>query len=328
MQLAEDIEDLKTALSAGQQLQLLVEDARRKIGRGETDAALRTLDSLRAGLEQFQALQESVDVHKSMASELETMVQERTRALQEANTNLARSNQELEQFAYVASHDLQEPLRKIQTFSGFILNRDYEELSPSAKDNFNRMQSAANRMQKLIEDLLVFSRTSTESKVFVKTDLNKLLQQVKEDLQVQISKTGARISSVELPSLNVIPLQFHQLFQNLLSNAMKFHKPGEQPQINITTDVVDAANIPGKTHLPEKKYVRILVADDGIGFEQEFSDKIFQLFQRLHGKSEYPGTGIGLSICKKIMENHQGFILATGIPGQGARFDVYLPHTS
>src|SRR5688500_804653 len=261
MQLAEDIEDLKTALSAGQQLQLLVEDARRKIGRGETDAALRTLDSLRAGLEQFQALQESVDVHKSMASELETMVQERTRALQEANTNLARSNQELEQFAYVASHDLQEPLRKIQTFSGFILNRDYEELSPSARDNFNRMQSAANRMQKLIEDLLVFSRTSTESKVFIKTDLNKVLQQVKEDLLVQISKTGAIIQSEDLPSINVIPLQFQQLFQNLISNALKFHTTSRQPQINITSALVDATEIPGRSNLPEKKYVRISFED-------------------------------------------------------------------
>lgn len=328
MHLAEGIEEKKAAHTAGQQLQQLVEEAGRKIRRGETEAALRTLDNLRVGLEQFQILQESIDQHKTMATELETVVQERTKALQEANGNLARSNQELEQFAYVASHDLQEPLRKIQTFSGFILNRDYDELSPSAKDNFNRIQSAANRMQKLIEDLLVFSRTSTESKVFVKTDLNKLLQQVKDDLFFQISKTGASISSEELPSLNVIPLQFQQLFQNLLSNALKFHKPHEPPQITITYAIVDAANISGKSGLPEKKYNRISVTDSGIGFDQEFSDKIFQLFQRLHGKSEYPGTGIGLAICKKIMENHRGFILVTGNPGSGARFDVYFPHTS
>jgi light-regulated signal transduction histidine kinase (bacteriophytochrome) len=326
MQFAEGIEEKKVAYTAGQQLQYLVEEVRRKIIRGETESALNVLDNLRLGLEQFQFLQESIDQHKTIASELENMVQERTRALQEANTNLARSNQELEQFAYVASHDLQEPLRKIQTFSGFILNRDYDELSPSAKDNFNRMQSAANRMQKLIEDLLVFSRTSTEAKIFIKTDLNKVLQQVKDDLLVQISNTRAVISSDDLPSLHVIPLQFHQLFQNLISNALKFHKTNEPPQINISCDVVDSVNIQ-RTNLPEKKYVRISIVDNGIGFEQEFSDKIFQLFQRLHGKSEYPGTGIGLAICKKIMENHRGFILAAGNPGSGARFDVYLPHT-
>jgi light-regulated signal transduction histidine kinase (bacteriophytochrome) len=302
MHLVDGLQEMKVAQTAGQQLKQLLEEARR-----------------------IQILQEAVDQHKSMASELENMVQERTKALQEANSNLARSNQELEQFAYVASHDLQEPLRKIQTFSGFILNRDFDDLSPSAKDNFNRMQSAANRMQKLIEDLLVFSRTSTESKVFVQTDLNKILNQVKEDLVVQISKAGADIVSDELPTLNVIPLQFQQLFQNLLSNAMKFHKTSEQPKIRITSDLVDASQIAGKSNLPEKKYVRITVVDNGIGFEQEFADKIFQLFQRLHGKSEYPGTGIGLAICKKIMENHNGFIIATGNVGTGARFDVYLP---
>jgi light-regulated signal transduction histidine kinase (bacteriophytochrome) len=325
MQIAEDIIQKKGDHTAGLQLQQLVEEIKRKILKGDPEAALRTLETLRTGVEQIQILQESIDQHKSMASELENMVQERTKALQEANTNLARSNQELEQFAYVASHDLQEPLRKIQTFSGFILNRDYEELSPSAKDNFNRMQSAANRMQKLIEDLLVFSRTSTESKIFIKTDLNKLLQQVKEDLMVQISKTDAVIHSEVLPALNVIPLQFQQLFQNLISNALKFHTTHEQPQITITSREVDAADIPGKVNLPEKKYIRISFEDNGIGFESEFSDKIFQLFQRLHGRAEYPGTGIGLAICKKIMENHRGFILATGTPGSGARFDVYLP---
>ncbi|WP_160143932.1 PAS domain-containing protein [Chryseolinea soli] len=268
----------------------------------------------------------STDIHdrKLFTDELENKVLQRTNELNLLNQNLLKSNDELAQFAYVASHDLQEPLRKIQTFAGRILDVESKNLSDRGKDYFQRMQSASVRMQQLIVDLLSFSRANTNEKYFEVTDLNYILQIVKEQLKDTIDQKQAVILSSTLPVLNIISFQFEQLFTNLIANALKFSKTDVPPLIAIHADKV------GRDHVHHKDaedilYHRIVITDNGIGFEPQFNERIFQVFQRLHGKDEYPGTGIGLAICKKIIENHQGFIEASGQLNKGAVFTVYVP---
>ncbi|SHH80381.1 hypothetical protein SAMN04488109_5528 [Chryseolinea serpens] len=268
----------------------------------------------------------STDIHdrKLFTDELENKVLQRTNELNLLNQNLLKSNDELAQFAYVASHDLQEPLRKIQTFAGRILDVESKNLSERGRDYFQRMQSASVRMQQLIMDLLSFSRANTNEKYFEVTDLNVILQLVKEQLKDTIDQKQAVILSSTLPVLNIISFQFEQLFTNLIANALKFSKTDVPPLIAIHADKV------GRDHVHHKDaedilYHRIMITDNGIGFEPQFNERIFQVFQRLHGKDEYPGTGIGLAICKKIIENHQGFIEASGQLNKGAVFTVYVP---
>lgn len=245
--------------------------------------------------------------------------------LAEKNQELESMNQELASFAYVSSHDLQEPLRKIQTFASRIVETERENLSPKGKDYFIRMQNAALRMQTLIEDLLAYSRTNTSDKTFEPIDLNKLLAEVKTELRETIDEKKAIIESERLPSLHAIRFQFNQLLTNLLSNALKFSKADQRPHIRITTQVVPGAKIKHHAAHPRKNYHHLSVIDNGIGFEPEHSQKIFEVFQRLHGRSEYSGTGIGLAICKKIAENHGGFITAESEPDKGATFHLYIP---
>ncbi|MDP9230051.1 MAG: CHASE3 domain-containing protein [Bacteroidota bacterium] len=241
------------------------------------------------------------------------------------NKELESSNTELASFNYIASHDLQEPLRKINIFSNRILDKEVQHFSEDTNQYFSRIIAAAERMQNLIDALLSYSRADTSEIIFKQTDLNKLVEEVKINVQDEIQEKNAVIQSVSLPKLNVVPLQFHQLLLNLISNAIKYSKENVQPLIKITADVVAGEEI----HLPEaakeNKYWKITVADNGIGFEKQYEKKVFDLFQRLHGKKEYSGTGIGLAICKKIMQNHNGFITATGQPGIGATFNIYLP---
>ncbi len=243
----------------------------------------------------------------------------------EKNRELESMNQELASFAYVSSHDLQEPLRKIQTFASRIVETEHENLSPKGKDYFIRMQNAALRMQTLIEDLLTYSRTNTSDKSFEPVDLNKLVADIKMELRESIDEKHAVIECESLPTLNIITFQFRQLITNLLSNALKFSKPDQPPHVRITTEVVKGNQIANKAANPKKTYHHIAVADNGIGFEPEHRQKIFEVFQRLHGRSEYTGTGIGLAICKKVVENHGGFISADSLPDQGATFHVYIP---
>ena len=269
----------------------------------------------------------STDIHDSklFIDELESKVQQRTRELTVINDELIRTNIELGQFAYVASHDLQEPLRKIQTFATRIMETEHDNLSDRGKDYFKRMQSSSTRMQQLIVDLLAFSRANAVEKNFEQTDLNVLLQNVKEQLQEIIQQKGAIIRCMPLPALHVIVYQFEQLFTNLIANALKFVKNDTIPSLNISTGIISGKNI----SLPEidqsKNYHFISFADNGIGFDPQFKDRIFQVFQRLHNKTSFEGTGIGLAICKKIVDNHQGAITAIGRPGIGAEFIVYLP---
>jgi signal transduction histidine kinase len=258
--------------------------------------------------------------------QLRTKVEAREiQKLAEKNLELERSNSELESFNYIASHDLQEPLRKIQAFSQRIMEKDQSSFSEITKDYFDRIVNAASRMQSLIDALISYSRTNSSGTVFELTDLNKLLADVKTDLQDSIEEKKVIIENNKLPSVKVVPHQFVQLFSNLISNAIKYSKPGIAPHI-----IINAKNMAGKEiHEPEVNksifYWKISIEDNGIGFEQQYRNKIFELFQRLHGKEDYVGTGIGLAICNKIIRNHGGFITAFGNPDIGAIFNIYLP---
>ncbi len=248
--------------------------------------------------------------------------------LQQHITLLAKSNQELEQFAYVASHDLQEPLRKISTFSDRLQSKYSAQLPPDGLELLARMNTAVGRMRVLINDLLAFSRAGRLSpESFTPVDLNALLHAVKSDLELTIQEKNVTIYCEHLPTIPGHATSLHQLFLNLLGNAFKFAAPGRTLVVNITCKIVHGSELPGlvKDLGPEQDFCCVGVEDNGIGFEQEYAERIFLLFQRLHGISEYAGTGIGLAICKKIAEGHHGAIQAFGVPGKGARFEVFLP---
>jgi signal transduction histidine kinase len=245
--------------------------------------------------------------------------------LEDMNRELTKMNEELTSFAYVSSHDLQEPLRKIQMFSKRIMEKEVHALSDEGKNFFQRMDNAASRMQLLINDLLTYSRTNTSQKHFEKTNLNKLITEVKQELYERISATGTIIACESLPELSIIPFQFKQLFTNLITNSIKFARPGVTPYIQISIAQVDGNTLQQPTASRGKKYWQISVADNGTGFDPKYNEQIFGLFQRLHGRRDYEGTGIGLSIAKKVVENHNGFITAAGKENEGATIHIFLP---
>jgi PAS domain S-box-containing protein len=246
-------------------------------------------------------------------------------SLEAKNTELSRINRELESFNYIASHDLQEPLRKIQTFTQLIIEKGKAALPPSTVEYFNKILTSSSRMKLLIEDLLMFSQTTANEDNFELTDLNMVLDEVKVILSTVIEEKKAVIESDELPELSSITFQMQQLLLNLISNAIKYSKENVAPHISISSKVVKGSSIPDSNAIPNKEYYEIKIEDNGIGFEKENAERIFGLFQRLHNKDKYSGTGIGLAICKKIVHNHNGFIHATGVTGKGSTFFVYLP---
>jgi len=246
-------------------------------------------------------------------------------ALEGQNMELQQSNKDLASFNHIASHDLQEPLRKIQLFISRIADKEKANLSEASIDYFEKIQSATNRMRILIDDLLLFSRTNKAEKKFEETDLNLLLENAQQELAQTIEDVNAIIESVHLPTLNVISFQIQQLFINLIGNSLKYRKNNVAPLIKITYNKVSASDYPFLNTDPAKKYHVIAVIDNGLGFEQQYAENIFNIFHRLHTQTEYAGTGIGLSICKKIVENHNGIITALGRPSIGATFTVYLP---
>jgi PAS domain S-box-containing protein len=230
---------------------------------------------------------------------------------------LARSNAELEQFAFVASHDLQEPLRKIQAFGDRLKVKCQPIQAPDIQNYLDRMQGAAARMRDLINDLLTFSRVIRSSEPFVAVDLGAITKEVLGDLEVRIEKSGAKVEIEELPKIDGDPMQMRQLMLNLLSNALKFQPPGAIPLIKISATTF--------TPLSREPQCELRVQDNGIGFDEKYMDKIFAVFQRLHGRTEYEGTGVGLAVCRRIVDRHHGTITATSQSGKGATFIVTLP---
>lgn len=279
------------------------------------------------------------DIHdqKMVAETLERMVRERTtdlideieerrRAEQQVRAvaaELERSNSELEQFAYIASHDLQEPLRKIQAFGDRLRTKYRDELPEPGREYVDRMHQSAARMRRLIDDLLNYSRVTTTARPFKRVDLGQLVPEVVADLDERINPTGGAVHVGEMPEIDADPTQMRQLFQNLIANAVKFHKPNVPPEIEVRAECVSAL-LPagGAAPIPA---CRITVRDNGIGFDEKYLSRIFQVFQRLHGRNEYEGTGVGLAICRKIAERHGGTITAQSRIGEGATFVVTLP---
>ncbi|MFD2571911.1 ATP-binding protein [Spirosoma soli] len=238
---------------------------------------------------------------------------------------LHRSNDNLQEFAYVASHDLQEPLRKIQAFGDVLQQQFVRDLPSPAVDMIQRMQAASRRMSTLIQDLLTYSRLSAQQ-AFQPVSLAQLVSEVITDLELLIEEKQAVIQLDSLPTLSGDALQLRQLFQNLLANALKFSRPGIPAEISITCQLTNAPNVSGTPANTHQSFYEFMVKDNGIGFDEQYGDRIFQVFQRLHSRSEFSGTGIGLAICKKVVENHHGYIMAHSKPGQGATFVVYLPN--
>jgi light-regulated signal transduction histidine kinase (bacteriophytochrome) len=235
------------------------------------------------------------------------------------------ANKELESFTFISSHDLQEPLRKIQAFSDRILTEEYENLSSKGKYYFERMNVSALHMQTLINDLLAYSRTNATERKFENSDLNKIVREVMAALKEELQQKNATIETSKLSKANIIPFQFRQLLQNLIANSLKFSNPEKPPYIVIKSDYIKYDKSNAKRLPMKSDYFHISISDNGIGFDSEYKERIFEIFQRLHDKENYEGTGIGLTIVKKIVENHNGIITATGELGKGATFDIYLP---
>lgn len=265
---------------------------------------------------------------QDLNTNLETMVAQRTEALNQTtetlrqlNAELQQSNQELEEFAYVASHDLQEPLRKIQAF-GNLLEEEYGEALGEGKLYLDRMRNSAARMRTLIQDLLTFSRVTTKAMPFVPVDLNEVVREVVDDLGPRLQAAHGVIELAELPTIKADPRQMYQMFQNLVSNAVKFHRPDLLPLVKIYTATPETSDTT-QALAPQK--CQIYVEDNGIGFDEKYLDRIFTVFQRLHGRNEYEGTGIGLAVVRKIVERHNGSITASSRNDAGATFIITLP---
>jgi PAS domain S-box-containing protein len=269
-----------------------------------------------------------IDDQKKSSDLLEEKVKERTLELESQKKELERSNANLEDFAYAASHDLKEPIRKIRTFSDRLKHQLKDRLLDEDQYFLQRMDKSTERMQLLIDDLLEYSHVSTSTNYSEEINLNKKVSQVLEDLEVEIVEKNAKVTVGPLPSIKGHRRQIQQVFQNLITNALKFRKPDVRPEIQISSAVISGENVNTFNSGEKSKYElynMIQVSDNGIGFEQDHAEKIFKMFQRLHGKAEYDGTGIGLAIVRKVVENHHGFITAEGKPGEGATFKIFLP---
>lgn len=260
--------------------------------------------------------------------DLEAKIAERTQELSVYSDELARSNRELEDFAFVASHDLQEPLRKIRAFGNRLESGYAEVIDERGKDFLARMLNAAERMSMLISDLLAFSRVSTRGKDFTDVDLNTALASVLDDLEIAIDEKSATVNTGAMPTIRGDKSQLEQVFLNLLSNALKFQADGVTPHIDVLFEVPIESELQDITQSDEYTWSKITVKDNGIGFEQSFAEKIFAPFQRLHGRSEYKGTGIGLAVVRRIIERHNGQISAHSSPGEGATFTILIPNNS
>jgi signal transduction histidine kinase len=308
--------------------------------RARAEAAQATADEVAVRIQQIESCEytlfglvvvvlvlESLFVVNPAVRKIQQIMRDMSKSHEELKfyaKKLERSNKELQDFASVASHDLQEPLRKIQAFSDRLRSRFAVALDDQGRDYLDRIQNAAVRMQTLINDLLAYARVATKTQPFVTTDLVSITRDVVSDLEARIEQVHGRVVVGELPSVEADPLQVRQLMQNLIGNSLKYNRPDVPPVVSIyshhlaegTSKTQSAASGP---------YCQILIEDNGIGFDEVYSEKIFAIFQRLHGRSEYEGTGIGLAVCRKIVERHGGTITARSTLGQGSTFTVTLP---
>jgi len=252
----------------------------------------------------------------TQATQLEETVLDRTRELEQLNEQYKNSNQELESFAYVVSHDLQEPLRKIQAFGDRLATRYGSLLDETAQDYIARMRQAALRMSTLLTDLLEFSRVNTRGLKLVEIDLNEKFKNVVDDLEIGIAQAEARVTAESLPTVRADAVQMRQLFQNLVANGIKFRRPGVTAELHVSGRVLEAGSEP---------IAELTFSDNGIGFDEKYRERIFVPFQRLHDRNEFPGSGMGLAICRRICERHGGSIAVRSIPGVGSNFIVRLP---
>jgi PAS domain S-box-containing protein len=292
------------------------------------ETSIRTTDGTVKKLETYGKIERQVtgEPYKVLGITRDiTRLKDYEKNLQLKIEELDRSNKELEEFSYIASHDLQEPLRKITAFSERLQERAGHEISQEAQLYLQRIIAATHNMRSLIDNLLEFSRTSRTNQPFETVDLNVVLKLVTTDLELKIEETNTVIESSSLPVITAIPSQMIQLFTNIIANAIKFKKPAEAPLLKVSSEPLTDKEKASRFLVPEKLYYKIVISDAGIGFEQEYAAKIFQIFQRLHGKAEYPGSGIGLAICKKIVDNHNGIIYAESAPGRGSTFSFIFP---
>jgi two-component system CheB/CheR fusion protein len=261
----------------------------------------------------------------SINPSVDQVVNEKIKILKENIAKLEQSNLELTQFAYVATHDLQEPLRKTRTFTDRLLIKAAARLTEDEISYLNKIKSSTARMSDLIKDVLEYSILSRSHESFPQTDLNAILKNVLTDFELLITQKKAQINADQLPNIEAVPLQMNQLFNNLISNSLKFTEKGINPVINIKQSPL-TANEKIIHHLDTAMtYIKISFSDNGIGFSKEYAEQIFEIFQRLNGQEKYPGTGIGLALCKKIITNHKGGIYAESEAGNGAAFHIILP---
>jgi signal transduction histidine kinase len=283
--------------------------------RAETDLRLLNEFLEEKVRERTAALTAEIAERRRVADELE----KKSKALKAYSERLEQSNQELQDFVFVASHDLQEPLRKIQTFADLVTSRCSDSLDPQGKDYIRRMQTAAKRMRGLIRGALEYSRSAEKSEFFHRIELVKPVQEAMADLKLLIEETDAAIEVGKLPTIEADDGLMRRLFQNLIGNSLKFRRSDKRPVIKIYGEECSPPTSNGQA------FCRIVVEDNGIGFDEVFLDRIFKAFQRLHGRDKYDGTGIGLAICKKVVESHHGDITAKSVPGEGSSFIVTLP---
>lgn len=285
-------------------------------GTGRLLGAVNVMVDITEQKQTERALAESEERLRQLNRMLETRVAQRTRELEQSNEELAERNRDLEQFAYVASHDLQEPLRMVTSFVELLDRRYGDRLDDKAREFIGFAVQGTIRMQDLIHDLLAFSRIGSDGRAFEPVDLNSVVETVLGDLADSIARSGAEIEMDRLPAISADPSQMHQLVQNLVCNSIKFCRPDASPRIEIRCRRSEGERRPGWV---------LTVADDGIGLDMRHADRIFELFQRLHARDDYDGTGIGLAICRRIAERHGGRIEVESEAGRGARFHVTLP---
>lgn len=262
------------------------------------------------------------DLSRQKQSERE--LKEKNRQLEELNRALATSNHDLQQFASVASHDLQEPLRKIQIFSNFLKDNNYTSFSDASKMHLDKIIFSVQRMKALIVDILSYSRLSFNESGFQNTDLNQMIADIIDDYEIKITESGAKVHIGVLPKIPANPGQLRQVFHNIIGNALKFTRKGVQPVINILAKEFDSRAL-GLELDNDADYCRLVIEDNGIGFSEQYSSTIFDLFTKLNGKEIFEGSGIGLAIAKKIIDKHKGFIVAKSKDGAGSQFNIILP---